>query len=70
MENKEEKQTMWLKWLNFLAFLAVTGYAFYLFAKVIYSRYTYVKLGKPSNCEIRYSRQRRKELRGYGATLG
>ena len=32
--------------LNFLVFLAVTGYAFYLFVKLVYSRYLFVKLGK------------------------
>lgn len=35
-----------LSLLNFLAFLVVTGYALYLFAQVIYSRYLFVKLGK------------------------
>ncbi|MDN4592826.1 heterodisulfide reductase-related iron-sulfur binding cluster [Polycladomyces subterraneus] len=36
-----------LQIVNLIAFLAVAGYAFYLFARVVYSRYTYVKLGKP-----------------------
>ncbi|WP_134703985.1 (Fe-S)-binding protein [Ammoniphilus sp. YIM 78166] len=38
-----------LGFINFLAFLAVTGYAVYLFAYVVYSRITFIKLGKPSN---------------------
>lgn len=33
--------------VNLIAFLAVAGYAVYLFVSVVYSRYTYVKLGKP-----------------------
>nr|WP_302104962.1 (Fe-S)-binding protein [Polycladomyces sp. WAk] len=33
--------------VNLVAFLAVAGYAVYLFGRVVYSRYTYVKLGKP-----------------------
>ncbi|MCM3726638.1 (Fe-S)-binding protein [Neobacillus cucumis] len=37
--------------LNFLAFLAVTGYAVYLFAQLIYSRYLFVKLGKKVDFE-------------------
>jgi Fe-S oxidoreductase len=40
---------MWLQWLNFIAFLLVTGYGLFLIGKVIYSRYTYVRLGKPSD---------------------
>lgn len=32
--------------INFIAFLAVTGYAFYLFAHIVYSRYMFIKLGK------------------------
>ncbi|MCM3726302.1 (Fe-S)-binding protein [Neobacillus cucumis] len=32
--------------LNLLAFLAVTGYAVYLFAQLVYSRYLFIKLGK------------------------
>lgn len=32
--------------LNFIAFLVVTGYAVYLFAQLLYSRYLFVKLGK------------------------
>jgi hypothetical protein len=35
--------------LNFIAFLIVTGYALYLFAHVMYSRITFIKLGKKSN---------------------
>lgn len=38
-----------LGWINFIAFLAITGYALYLFGYVVYSRITYIKLGKPSN---------------------
>ncbi|MFJ8259552.1 (Fe-S)-binding protein [Peribacillus asahii] len=37
--------------LNFLAFLAVTGYAVYLFANLVYSRYLFVKLGKKTAFE-------------------
>lgn len=36
-----------LQIVNLIAFLAVAGYAVYLFARVVYSRYTYVKLGRP-----------------------
>jgi len=32
--------------LNFIAFLAISGYAIYLFANLVYSRYLFVKLGK------------------------
>ncbi len=35
--------------LNFLAFVFVTGYAFYLFAHIVYSRVMFIKLGKKSN---------------------
>jgi Fe-S oxidoreductase len=35
--------------LNFIAFLAITGYAVYLAAHIVYSRITFVKLGKKSN---------------------
>lgn len=35
--------------INFLAFLLVAGYGVYLFAYVVYSRYTYIKLGKPAH---------------------
>lgn len=38
-----------LEIINLIAFLAVFGYAFYLFAKVVYSRYMYVRLGKPAD---------------------
>ncbi|MFD6440543.1 (Fe-S)-binding protein [Peribacillus sp. NPDC060186] len=37
--------------LNFLTFLAVTGYAVYLCAHLVYSRYLFVKLGKKSAFE-------------------
>lgn len=40
-----------LRLLNFLALLAVTGYAFYLFFNVVYSRYLFVKLGKKAAFE-------------------
>lgn len=33
----------------FIAFIIITGYAFYLVASVLYSRYTFIKLGKPAN---------------------
>ncbi|WP_227937660.1 (Fe-S)-binding protein [Alkalihalobacillus deserti] len=35
--------------LNFIVFLLVTGYAFYLFAHLVYSRIIFIKLGKKSN---------------------
>ena len=37
------------QWLNALLFVLVTGYAVYLFAKVIYHRYLYVRLGQPAH---------------------
>ena len=36
---------------NLLAFIAIAGYAFYLFTQVIYTRYTFVKLGKKAEFE-------------------
>jgi Fe-S oxidoreductase len=38
-----------LNLVNFLAFLGITGYAVYLFAHLVYSRVSFIKLGKPSN---------------------
>lgn len=38
-----------LSFLNFIAFLAVTGCAVYVFAYIVYSRITFIKLGKKSN---------------------
>ncbi|GGE05599.1 hypothetical protein GCM10011571_03350 [Marinithermofilum abyssi] len=35
--------------VNLILFLAAAGYAVYLFGRVVYSRYTYVKLGKPAD---------------------
>jgi Fe-S oxidoreductase len=35
--------------INFIAFLAVTGYAVYLFGHVLYSRITFIKLGKKAD---------------------
>lgn len=35
--------------IQFLLFLAVTGYAVYLFGRVVYHRYLYIRLGKPAN---------------------
>ncbi|WML24969.1 (Fe-S)-binding protein [Neobacillus sp. OS1-33] len=35
--------------LNLAIFLAATGYALYLFAHLVYSRITFIKLGKPAN---------------------
>ncbi|MEX2460984.1 MAG: (Fe-S)-binding protein [Paenibacillaceae bacterium] len=35
--------------LNFFAFVVVTGYAVYLFAQLVYSRITFIRLGKKSN---------------------
>jgi Fe-S oxidoreductase len=40
---------MGLQLLNFIAFLLVAGYGMYLFGYVVYSRYTYIKLGKPAD---------------------
>ncbi|MEW9668012.1 heterodisulfide reductase-related iron-sulfur binding cluster [Ammoniphilus sp. 3BR4] len=47
--------------LNFLAFLAITGYAVYLFAHVVYSRITFIRLGKKSNLK-EDTRQRVREV--------
>ncbi|RXT08712.1 (Fe-S)-binding protein [Ammoniphilus sp. CFH 90114] len=38
-----------MAFINFIVFLAVTGYAVYLFAHLIYSRVTFIKLGKKSD---------------------
>lgn len=38
--------------VNLLLFLLVAGYAFYLFGSIVYRRYLYVKLGKPSNFQL------------------
>lgn len=35
-----------LTWINWLAFLLVTGYAVYLFASLVKTRYEYIQLGK------------------------
>jgi Fe-S oxidoreductase len=35
--------------INFIAFLGITGYAIYLIANIVYSRVTFIKLGKPAN---------------------
>lgn len=40
-----------LSLLNFLAFLVISGYAIYLFANLVYSRYLFVKLGKKAEFE-------------------
>ncbi|TWD89628.1 Fe-S oxidoreductase [Neobacillus bataviensis] len=40
-----------LSLLNLLAFLALAGYATYLFAQLVYSRYLFVKLGKKADFE-------------------
>lgn len=37
---------MWLSVINFIAFLLIVGYAVYLFAHIVYSRYLFIKLGK------------------------
>lgn len=50
-----------LVFLNFIAFLAVTGYAIYLVANLVYSRVTFIKLGKKSNLG-RDTRQRVNEV--------
>ncbi|WP_375141725.1 heterodisulfide reductase-related iron-sulfur binding cluster [Bacillus sp. EB600] len=41
-----------LIYLNLAAVLAVTGYAFYLFFQIVYSRYLFVKLGKKPAFEL------------------
>ncbi|TCS83765.1 (Fe-S)-binding protein [Tepidibacillus fermentans] len=41
---------MW-QLLNLLAFIVVTIYGFWLFYRVLYARYTYIKLGKYPNLE-------------------
>lgn len=41
-----------LIYLNLAAVLAVTGYAFYLFFQIVYSRYLFVKLGKKPEFEL------------------
>lgn len=33
--------------VNLLLFIAAVGYGFYLFARVVYTRYMYIRLGKP-----------------------
>ncbi|SMO67839.1 (Fe-S)-binding protein [Melghirimyces algeriensis] len=38
-----------LEIFNLIAFFAVFGYGLYLAAKVVYTRYTYVRLGKPAD---------------------
>ncbi|MCM3782621.1 heterodisulfide reductase-related iron-sulfur binding cluster [Neobacillus mesonae] len=40
---------MILQMINALLFALITGWAVYLFAKVIYHRYLYIRLGKPAN---------------------
>ncbi|WP_420491072.1 (Fe-S)-binding protein [Neobacillus vireti] len=35
--------------INFIAFLGITGYAIYLFTNIVYSRVTFIKMGKPAN---------------------
>ncbi|WP_100374214.1 (Fe-S)-binding protein [Bacillus sp. FJAT-45037] len=35
-----------LTWVNLVAFLLVTGYALYLFARLVFTRVEYIKLGK------------------------
>ncbi|MFC4077304.1 heterodisulfide reductase-related iron-sulfur binding cluster [Salinithrix halophila] len=35
--------------INLILFLAAAGYGFYLFARVVYTRYTYIQLGKPAD---------------------
>lgn len=47
--------------LNFIAFLGITGYAIYLIAHIVYSRVTFIKLGKKSNLK-EDTRQRVHEL--------
>lgn len=41
-----------LSLLNLLAFLALAGYAVYLFANLVYTRYLFIKLGKKAEFEL------------------
>ncbi|WP_420491720.1 (Fe-S)-binding protein [Neobacillus drentensis] len=47
--------------INFIAFLGITGYAVYLFANIVYSRVTFIKMGKPANLR-KDTRQRVNEV--------
>ncbi|WP_066158756.1 (Fe-S)-binding protein [Halalkalibacter krulwichiae] len=38
--------------LNFILFLAVSGYAVYLFAQLVYSRITFIRLGKKGDFDL------------------
>ncbi len=38
-----------LEVIKLIALLVIAGYAIYLFAHVVYSRYTFIRLGKPAN---------------------
>ncbi|SFI68310.1 (Fe-S)-binding protein [Thermoflavimicrobium dichotomicum] len=46
-----------LQILNLVAFLAIAAYAFYLFGYVVYSRYTFIRLGKPVEFQINWKEQ-------------
>lgn len=43
--------------INWIAFLAVAGYAIYLFSYVVYSRYCFVRLGRPVEWKIDWKKQ-------------
>lgn len=43
--------------IPFLVFLGVTGLALYLLMKVLYTRYLYIRLGKPASAPL-YSKER------------
>ncbi|MED4224561.1 (Fe-S)-binding protein [Neobacillus cucumis] len=47
--------------INFIAFLGITGYAIYLFTNIVYSRVTFIKMGKPANLR-KDTRQRVNEV--------
>jgi Fe-S oxidoreductase len=51
MNKKRSRRNGMLILLNLLAFLAVTGYAIYMFAHLVYSRYLFVKLGRKVDFE-------------------
>src|SRR4051812_45176153 len=47
--NRKGEKNMVIGLINFIAFLGITGYAIYLFTNIVYSRVTFIKMGKPAN---------------------
>jgi Fe-S oxidoreductase len=43
--------------INFFAFLLISGYALYLFVYIVYSRISFIKLGKKSNLKENFSQR-------------